>query len=151
MTVQGGSVILQFLATSNRTYTLLYKPTLNAVQWSKLTDLGAHPTNRVVTLTNTIPGDASRFYRLVTPLQPDGFSGIPRIEQIKFNAGIVTLEFSAVSNRSYSVQYKSSIGDTAWLRLKDVSAQPTNRTAIVTDDPHGATRRFYRIVSPTQL
>ena len=148
---QNGNVVLQFLASSNRTYSLLYKPELGAAPWSKLTDIPAHATNRVVNLTNTVPGDVQRFYRLVTPAPPDGFMGILRVEGPSVNAGLVAFGFGATSNRSYSVQYKSSIGDTAWLRLKDVSAQPTNRTAIVTDDPHGATRRFYRIVSPTQL
>ena len=67
------------------------------------------------------------------------------------NAGMVALGFNAVSNRSYSVQYKSSLGDTAWLRLKDVPARPTNHAATVADNPQGAARRFYRVVTPTQL
>jgi hypothetical protein len=65
----GGSVMLQFHASSNRTYSLLFKPAWDAVQWSKLTDIAAHPTNRVVNLTNPIPGDTQRFYRLVTPAE----------------------------------------------------------------------------------
>jgi hypothetical protein len=69
ITASGGNVILQFLASSNRTYTLTFKSTLNAAQWSKLTDISAHPTNRVVSLTNTVPGAGQRFYRLVTPTQ----------------------------------------------------------------------------------
>jgi hypothetical protein len=151
ITAQNGIVILQFFASSNRTYSLLFKPSLDAVQWSKLTDVSAHPTNRVVTLTNTVPGDAQRFYRLVTPAQADGFSSLLRMEEISVNAGVVALGFNATSNRSYSVQYKSSLGDTAWLRLKDVPAQPTNHAAIVTDHPQGVTRRFYRAVTPAQL
>lgn len=66
---QNGNVILQFLAISNRTYSLLYQPTLGTSQWSKLADIPAYPTNRVVWLTNTVPGDAQRFYRVVTPAQ----------------------------------------------------------------------------------
>ncbi len=67
---QNDNVVLQFLAISNRTYSLLYKPTLDITTWSKLTDLSAHPTNRVVNVTNNIPGHTQRFYRLVTPMQP---------------------------------------------------------------------------------
>ncbi|HEX5221315.1 MAG TPA: lamin tail domain-containing protein [Verrucomicrobiae bacterium] len=67
ITASGGKVTLQFFAVSNRSYSLLYKPSLDAVQWSKWSDIPAHATNRVVNLTNSIPGDASRFYRLVTP------------------------------------------------------------------------------------
>lgn len=151
ITASGGNVILQFLASSNRTYSLLFKPTLNIVQWSKLTDIPAHPTNRVVTLTNTVPGDAQRFYRLVTPAQAEGFSGILRLEMISANAGLVAVGFGATSNRSYTVQYKASLSDGAWLRLKDVPAQSSNHTASVTDNPNGAVQRFYRAVSPAQL
>jgi len=148
---QNGNIILQFLASSNRTYTLLFKSSLAAVQWSKLTDISAHPTNRVVNLTNTVPGDTQRFYRLVTPAQAEGFSGILRMEGISVNAGMVALGFNAASNRSYSVQYKSSIGDSAWLRLKDVPARPTNHAANVPANPNGTARGFYRVVTPAQL
>lgn len=64
------SVVLQFLAISNRTYSLLYKPALDAATWSRLTDFAAQPTNRLMTVTNSIPGNGQRFYRLVTPMQP---------------------------------------------------------------------------------
>lgn len=148
---QNGSIVIQFLASSNRTYSLLYKTSLGAAQWSKLADISAHATNRVVTLTNTVPGDAQRFYRLVTPAQAEGFSGILRMETISANAGLVAVGFGATSNRSYTVQYKASLSDSAWLRLKDVPAQPSNHNAIVTDNTHAATRRFYRAISPTQL
>ena len=151
ITSSGGSVVLQFLANSNRTYSLLFKPSLNAILWSKLTDIPAHPTNRVVTLTNSVPGDAQRFYRLVTPAQAEGFSGLLRLEAISANAGIVLLGFSAISNRSYTVQYHSSLGDSGWLRLKDVPSQISNSAVVVTDNPHGAVRRFYRAVTPAQL
>ena len=125
---------LQFLAISNRTYSLLYKPTLGAVQWSKLTDIPAHATNRVVNLTNSVPGDVQRYYRLVTPAQAQGFSGILRVDGINLAAGMVTLSFSAVSNRSYSVQYQSSPGENAWQRLKDVPAQASDQLVSVTDN-----------------
>lgn len=151
VSAQNGNIVLQFLAISNRTYSLLYKPALGEVQWSKLTDIPAHATNRVVNLTNAVPGDLQRFYRLVTPAQAGGFSGLLRVEGISMNAGMITLGFNAISNRSYSVQYQSSPGDAAWLRLKDVSAQPTNHTATVADNPQGVATRFYRVVTPTQM
>lgn len=151
ITAENGNVILQFLASSNRTYSLLFKPALDAGQWSKLADISAHTTNRVVNLTNSVPGDAQRFYRLVTPAQTNHFTGLLRLDSINANAGLVTLGFAAPSNHSYTVQYSSTPGATAWLRLKDVPAQPTNRSAVVLDNPNGAARRFYRIVTPAQL
>jgi hypothetical protein len=67
LAAQQNTVTLQFFASSNRTYSLLFKPTLPTVEWLKLTDIPAHPTNRVVTLTNAVPGNEQRFYWLVTP------------------------------------------------------------------------------------
>ena len=70
ITRNSDSVTLQFLAASNRTYSVLSKSTLDGVLWLKVTDLPAHPTYRMVNVTNFTPGVASRFYRLVTPAQP---------------------------------------------------------------------------------
>ena len=151
ITAQSGNVILQFVASSNRTYSLLFKPTLDAVQWSKLTDIPAHATNRIVNLTNSVPGDAQRFYRLITPAQTNGFTVIPGVQQFNVNNGIATLGFTASSNQSYTVQYKSSVTDVAWMRLKDMAALPTNRAVVVTDNLQNAPRRFYRLATPAQL
>jgi hypothetical protein len=65
-----GVITLEFPASSNHTYSVLYKTTLNAGTWNKLTDVIACPTNRFVSVTNIAPLDAARFYRLVTPSQP---------------------------------------------------------------------------------
>jgi hypothetical protein len=148
---QNGNVVLQFLASSNRTYSLLFKTSLDAPQWSKLSDISAHPTNRVVNLTNAVPGDAQRFYRLVTPIQTNNFTGILRMESISANAGMVSLGFTAISNHSFTVQYKSSLSDTTWQRLKDVPAQPSSHAAVVLDKHQGVAKRFYRAVTPAQL
>ena len=107
---QNGNVLLQFVASSNRTYSLLYKPALDAAQWSKLTDIPAHPTNRVVNLTNSVPGDAQRFYRLITPAPTNNFTGLRRWDHISATGGLVTLGFTAPSNHSYTVQYSSTPG-----------------------------------------
>jgi hypothetical protein len=68
--VESGNVILQFLAISNHTYSLVYKPALELAQWLKLMDVPASATNRFVNSTNSVPGEDKRFYRLVTPAGP---------------------------------------------------------------------------------
>jgi hypothetical protein len=88
---------------------------------------------------------------LVTPAQTNNFSGLLRLDSINANAGLVTLGFTATSNHSYTVQYSSIPSATAWLRLKDVAARPTNHATTVADNPNGAGRRFYRVVTPAQL
>jgi len=65
--LSGGSVTLQFLAVSNRTYQVLHKQSLTDPDWLNWTTVPAHPTNRMVTLTNAAT-EASRLYRLVLPV-----------------------------------------------------------------------------------
>jgi hypothetical protein len=60
---------LEFQAVSNRTYTVQFTDALAAGQWRKLTDLGATLTNRTTIVTDPV-GGLTRFYRLVTPVQP---------------------------------------------------------------------------------
>jgi hypothetical protein len=70
ITVEAGNLILQFVAVSNRTYSVLYKPTLSVAGWQKLVDLPALPTSGVVSITNALDVNSSQFYRLTTPMQP---------------------------------------------------------------------------------
>ena len=58
---------MQFFAVSNRTYSVLHKQALTDPGWLNWTTVPSHPTNRMVTLTNTAP-EGSRFYRLALPM-----------------------------------------------------------------------------------
>jgi hypothetical protein len=59
----------------------------------------------------------------------------------------VGLHFEAVSNKSYTLQYRPSLSTGSWLRLQDFTAEGTNRTILVTNDLTDPTR-FFRIVTP---
>jgi hypothetical protein len=63
------SITLQFVASSNHTYTILYENSLMAASWSKLTDVPARETNWVDTIVD-VASTTNRFYRLVTPALP---------------------------------------------------------------------------------
>jgi len=62
----------------------------------------------------------------------------------------VSLEFQAVSNRTYSVQYKQSLTDTSWSKLAEVPARASTRVETVRDSSSGTGARFYRLVTPAQ-
>lgn len=68
--VTPGLTQLQFLAVANRTYTILFKNSLQPPAWSKLRDIASGPTDRTETIDDTTPVTTQRFYRLVTPSQP---------------------------------------------------------------------------------
>jgi hypothetical protein len=62
-----GSVTLQFLAISNRNYSVLYQDLLGEPDWFTLVQVEAHGTNRIETVVDSTGILESRFYRLVTP------------------------------------------------------------------------------------
>jgi hypothetical protein len=64
-----GACTLQFMAVSNRSYSVVYRVALSDPTWQKLTNIAAQPTNRLMILPQTALG-TSRFYRLVTPALP---------------------------------------------------------------------------------
>lgn len=64
------SAHLQFLARSNRTYTVQFKDSLNAEAWLNLMTIAFRATNRVETILDPAPRAQGRFYRLVAPAVP---------------------------------------------------------------------------------
>jgi hypothetical protein len=60
----------------------------------------------------------------------------------------VTLEFDAVSHRSYTVLYQDDLGGAGWARLEDVPATAADRLVTVTDTLPASGRRFYQLVTP---
>jgi hypothetical protein len=64
-------------------------------------------------------------------------------------AGQVVVQVSAVSNRTYTVEYSDALNSAQWRKLGDLFARPTNRVETLAD-PTGHTNRFYRVVLPQQ-
>ncbi|HYV30506.1 MAG TPA: hypothetical protein VEO53_05280, partial [Candidatus Binatia bacterium] len=61
--------------------------------------------------------------------------------------GSTTLQFEAVSNRTYTVQYSDGPTGSPWLKLADVVARTNNRVETFLD-PGWTTNRFYRVATP---
>ena len=79
---------------------------------------------------------------------PTNAASVLRITRI--NAGnLVTIEFEAVSNKTYTVQHTDRVGSGSWSKLVDVVARATNRTETATGSGAG-TNRYYRLVTPRQ-
>jgi len=60
-----------------------------------------------------------------------------------------TISFQALSNKTYSVDYRDDLASPAWTKLADVVAVNSNRTATVID-PAPSDTRFYRLSTPRQ-
>jgi len=68
--------------------------------------------------------------------------------QLTFDQAAI-LQFNAVSNRTYSVQYTEDLGSGQWWTLADIVAAPETRIVTITNVPSGPAR-FYRLVTPRQ-
>ena len=61
--------------------------------------------------------------------------------------GVITLQFQAVADKSYTIEFANSLASDAWLPLVHIEPRPGPALIEVTDSSAGATR-FYRIRSP---
>lgn len=60
-----------------------------------------------------------------------------------------TLEFQAISNKTYTVQHTDRVGGGLWPKLADVVARANNPTETILDSAPAANRN-YRLVTPRQ-
>jgi hypothetical protein len=137
----GEAAIVAFQAEAGLPYTVQYA-TEPAGAWLNLATLPAQAAARKETVVDRSTGP-KRFFRLSTPVAP---GSALRIDSLSRTRG-VTLRFSAVPNRSYTVQYADSPITGPWQKLADVPARPTRHTATVSD-PNPGPSRFYRVVTP---
>jgi hypothetical protein len=71
-----------------------------------------------------------------------------RVDQVSAT-GSVQVEFLAISNRTYTIQFTDGLMSSPWTRLADVAARTSNRVEVVTD-PNPNPNRFYRLATPRQ-
>jgi hypothetical protein len=69
ISTDAAGVALQFLAVSNRSYSVLYRDQLDVGDWTRLQDFGLRGTNRIERFIDPV-GDSERYYRLTTPRAP---------------------------------------------------------------------------------
>jgi hypothetical protein len=68
--VQGTDFTLHFIAEAGKTYTVQYQDSLDALAWSKATDVPTQPATGDYWVTELPMDGKGKFYRVVTPAQP---------------------------------------------------------------------------------
>ena len=74
-----------------------------------------------------------------------------RVEDIDTDPNGVAIEFTAVSNKTYSLVWQPNADGTNWMRLLDIAQQSTTRTELIiitTPPPVMKEFRFFRLVTP---
>jgi hypothetical protein len=63
--------------------------------------------------------------------------------------GVSSVFFPAISNKTYTVQFRDNLAGAPWSSLADIVARGSNRLEVISD-PTWTTNRFYRLVTPWQ-
>jgi hypothetical protein len=79
------------------------------------------------------------------PRDPGSFL---RIDSIAALTNSVSLGFTAISNRSYSVLYRDDVASAPWQRLTNTLGRTTNRIETILDVRGTNRQRWYRLVTP---
>lgn len=66
------AAVIQFQAVAGKTYTVESRELIGFGHWTKLDDIVAMATNRLVAITNATDSGLTRIYRLATPRVPPG-------------------------------------------------------------------------------
>jgi hypothetical protein len=111
---------------------------------------GASSTNDSSNALLDSDGDGtSNLQEYLAGTNPTDAQSVMRIELIGWNTNFVLLRFTAMSNKTYTVQSCSVVAGGGWSRVADVAATPTNRIVTLTDPaPAAAPQRFYRLATP---
>ena len=137
------NVVITWSSVSNGVYRVQYKTSLSSTNWINLTpDVTA--AGGTTSYTDHPAGATQRYYRilLLTITPPSA----PPVITTLTGAGStnVVITWSALSNRTYHLQYKTNLASATWGDLSpDVTA--TGTTASFTDHPAGARQRYYRV------
>jgi hypothetical protein len=123
----GANVTLTFTAASNQTYSIMWKESLDAGEWTKLADFGAQAAERTEIFVDPLPPSPMRVYRLVTPQQPGAANPMPAI--------LTSPKTTATDYDGAALFAVQAVGDSAlsyqWLFNSNLLAGATGPTLVV--------------------
>jgi len=77
---------------------------------------------------------------------PRNAGSVLTLEANLSGSSVVRLQFTAMADRAYRIEFTESLANPLWLTVTEVPSEPTNRT--ITVDQSAQAARFYRIVIP---
>jgi len=110
---------------------------------------GFNPTNATDRLADADGDGMLNWQEYEAGTDPTNALSYLKVELTGVPSPVATIQFLALSNKTYSVQYNSSLSGSTWSKLVDVPARATNRIEVVIDSGPSA-QRHYRLVTPRQ-
>ncbi len=110
-----------------------------------------YSTNDTSNATADLDGDGMTLRQeFIAGTDPADATSVLKIGNVTALGG-AGFQFNAVSNHTYSVQFKNDVGLPAWTNLTHLTAVPSNRVMQVFDPAAtNQSQRFYRITVPAQ-
>lgn len=108
---------------------------------------GFDPNNTADGAFDTDGDGMANWQEYVAGTHPRDITSYLKVSRLAANAGQATVTFSAVSNRTYSVQFADTLGS-PWSGLQSVPSRTTNRVVSVIDAAASNPTRFYRLSIP---
>jgi hypothetical protein len=92
----------------------------------------------------------SNYAEYLSGTDPRDSKSFLNINQFAMESGTLTLRFTALANRAYTIQYTRSLTAADWKKLGDVPAEPTTRVVELTDSLpfNPGEERYFRLVTP---
>jgi hypothetical protein len=110
---------------------------------------GLNATNKNDATLDADGDSLSNMQEYIAGTDPQDAQSYLRIDATNGPANGAILAFLAVSNRTYSVIYRTNLTNNTWIRWTDVfPAAPTNRIITLTNAPNPEQTRTYRLVVP---
>ncbi len=124
-----------------------------------LTNNILNATISTLALTNLQPSNSGIYRVVVTNLAslPGGLNPVStntltvsvlKLDHLSIGPGPATIDFTALSNRTYSLQFKESLTQGKWTKLADVPASSSNGVERWVDPFPPTAQRLYRLAAP---
>ncbi|WCJ60368.1 lamin tail domain-containing protein [Fontisphaera persica] len=112
---------------------------------------GLNPENPIDALQDVDGDGMTNLQEYLAGTNPNDRASVLRLEQPARDeaSGGFVLQFTAVAERSYTIQQRNSLGQGSWQKYMDIAPAATNRPVRVIL-PNGGGQQYYRLITPMQ-
>lgn len=111
-------------------------------------DFGFDKTNSLDAVLDADEDGFINLHEFLAGTSPTNAASALRLELLPVTPDGAVLTFLAVSNRSYTAEWRGEFTNTPWLPWTNLPAAPTNRQVTLTNAPPAPAQRYFRLGIP---